>query len=55
MSNNKRFDTYVQKLKYRVLREVIRKADNDDLVNAYMDITKTIIPGPKPKTRCCIY
>ncbi|MBE5813221.1 MAG: 4Fe-4S dicluster domain-containing protein [Clostridiales bacterium] len=55
MSNNKRFDTYVQKLKYRVLREVIKKAYNDDLVNAYRDIPKTIIPGPKPKTRCCIY
>lgn len=55
MSNNKRFDTYVQKLKYRVLREVIKKAYDDDLVNAYRDIPKTIIPGPKPKTRCCIY
>ena len=26
----KKFDTYVQKLKYKVLKEVIKKADNDD-------------------------
>ena len=49
------FDTYVQKLKYKVLKEVIKKADKDDLVNCYRDIPKEIVPGPKPLARCCIY
>ncbi len=51
----KKFDTYVQQLKYEVLEEVIRKAYNDDLVNCYKDIPKKISPGPKPIARCCIY
>ena len=55
MATKKIFDTYVQKLKYKVLKEVIRKAYADDLVNAYRDIPKKISPGPKPIARCCIY
>ncbi len=51
----KKFDTYVQQLKYQVLKEVIKKAYNDDLINCYKDIPKTISPGPKPIARCCIY
>ena len=39
------FDTKVQFIKYKVLKEVITKAYNDDLVNAYRDIPKTIIPS----------
>ena len=50
-----KFDTYVQELKYRVLKEVIKKAYEDDLANAYRDIPKIISPGPKPLSRCCIY
>lgn len=50
-----KFDTYVQELKYRVLKEVIKKAYDDDLANAYRDIPKIISPGPKPLSRCCIY
>ena len=53
MSN--KFDTYVQQLKYQVLKEVIKKAYDDDLINCYKDIPKTISPGPKPISRCCIY
>ena len=53
MSN--KFDTYVQQLKYQVLKEVIKKAYEDDLINCYKDIPKTISPGPKPISRCCIY
>ena len=49
------FDTYVQELKYKVLKEIIKKADNDDLKNCYTDIPKTIVPGPKPLARCCVY
>ena len=50
-----KFDTYVQQLKYEVLKEVIKKAYNDDLMNCYRDIPKIISPGPKPIARCCIY
>ena len=40
------FDTNVQKLKYDVLREVARHAYEDTLQDAYLDIPKTIAPGP---------
>ena len=50
-----KFDTYVQKLKYSVLKEVIKKAYDDDLQNTYRDIPKIISPGPKPLARCCVY
>ena len=50
-----KFDTYVQQLKYEVLKEIIKKAYNDDLINCYKDIPKKISPGPKPIARCCVY
>ncbi len=49
------FDTNVQLLKYNVLKEVIKRAYNNTLNEAYIDIAKTISPGPKAKLRCCIY
>ena len=49
------FDTNVQKLKYEVLREVARHAYADTLQEAYLDIPKTIAPGPEPTMRCCVY
>jgi len=49
------FDTYVQQLKYEVLKEVIKKEYEGDLLNAYIDIPKKISPGPKPLARCCVY
>lgn len=49
------FDTKVQYLKYKVLREVAKATIHDTLVHAYRDIPLTIIPGPKPNYRCCIY
>lgn len=51
----KKFDTKVQHLKYKVLREVARHAFAGDLLESYNDITKTIVKGPKPSMRCCIY
>ncbi len=50
-----KFDTRVQELRYRVLKEVAKHIYNDDLVKYFYDIPKTIIPGPKPSMRCCIY
>ena len=49
------FDTYVQKLKYKVLREVARHAYEGTLQDCYLDIPKLISPGPKSDLRCCIY
>ena len=49
------FDTYVQKLKYKVLREVARHAYEGTLQDCYLEIPKLISPGPKSDLRCCIY
>ena len=50
----KLFDTNVQWIKYQVLMEVIRRAYEGGLENAYT-IPRTIAPGPKADTRCCIH
>lgn len=53
----KKFDTNVQYLKYKVLREVARIAFNEDeftLANNFNDIAKKIT-GDKATMRCCIY
>ena len=41
----KRFDTKVQYLKYKVLRETARMAWEDRLLEGMMDIPKIIVPG----------
>jgi hypothetical protein len=41
----RKFDTKVQYLKYKVLREVARQAWDDTLLQHMMDIPKTIVPG----------
>lgn len=51
----RKFDTKVQHLKYKVLREVARQAWNDRLLESLTEIPKTIMPGPEPTMRCCIY
>ncbi len=48
------FDSNVQLIKYKVLREVIRRAYEGGLDNAYT-IPRTIAPGPKPDMRCCVH
>ena len=50
-----KFDTKVQHLKYKVLREVARLAWNDTLLDNVLDIPKTIVPGKTPTMRCCVY
>lgn len=50
-----KFDTDVQEIKYRVLKEVARSAYNGTLLEDYNKIPKIIVPGPKSQTRCCIY
>ncbi|MBO5321509.1 MAG: 4Fe-4S dicluster domain-containing protein [Clostridia bacterium] len=51
----RKFDTKVQYLKYKVLREVARKAWDGTLYDELLDIPKTIVPGKTPTMRCCVY
>ncbi len=51
----RKFDTNVQHLKYRVLREVAHQAMNSTLLDNVLDIPKMIIPGNTPTMRCCVY
>ncbi len=51
----RKFDTKVQHLKYKVLREVARHAWAGDLVDKIVDIPKEIVPGKVPTMRCCVY
>ncbi len=50
----RKFDTKVQHLKYKVLREVARQAWDDTLLENFMEIPKIIVPGEEPTMRCCI-
>ena len=43
-----KFDTKVQYLKYRVLREVARLAWEDKLLENVVKIPKIIVPGKEP-------
>ena len=51
----RKFDTKVQHLKYKVLREVAKLAWNDTLLDNVLDIPKTIVPRNTPTMRCCVY
>ena len=49
------FDTKVQHLKYRVLREVARYAWQGTLTEHLLDLPGQIVPGKVPTMRCCVY
>ncbi len=51
----RKFDTKVQHLKYKVLREVAREAWNDTLLENLLEIPRTIVPGKTSTMRCCVY
>ena len=51
----RKFDTKVQLLKYKLLREVARLAFEDRLLDCYTEIPKMIVKGPEATMRCCIY
>ncbi|MBR4889293.1 MAG: 4Fe-4S dicluster domain-containing protein [Clostridia bacterium] len=55
MSKVRKFDTKVQHMKYKVLREVARQAWNDTLLENLLDIPQIIAPGKVSTTRCCVY
>ena len=50
-----KFDTSVQELKYKVLKEIAKGLFNDTLLEEYNEIPQRISPGPKSTMRCCIY
>lgn len=49
------FETDVQFLKYRILKEVASRAYDGNLMETYYEVPKIISPGPKATMRCCIY
>lgn len=51
----RRFENYVQEIKYEVLREVSRLTINGELEEQIDNIPEVIDPGPEPRTRCCIH
>ena len=48
----KKFDTKVQHLKYKVLREVAHQAWNDTLLQNILGIPHIIVPGKTSTMRC---
>lgn len=51
----RKFDTKVQYLKYKVLRQVAQEAWNDTLLQNLIDIPQKIVPGKTSTMRCCVY
>ena len=51
----RKFDTKVQHLKYRVLKEVASLAWKDELLENVLNIPYTIVSGNVPTMRCCVY
>lgn len=49
------FDTEVQKLKYKVINELVKMADSGRIDKAFYEIPAKIAPGPEATMRCCIY
>lgn len=55
MEKNRIFDTNVQLLKYRTLKEVIKYIYAGKKDEMYLEIPKAISPGPKATMRCCVF
>ena len=51
----RKFDTKVQQLNYKVIREVAKKAWEGTLMENLLYIPETIVPGKTPTMRCCVY
>jgi len=49
------FESDVQLIKYEVLKEVVKLTLEGTLRKKHNTISEKIIPGPKARTRCCIY
>jgi len=55
MINENIFDTKVQVLKFKVLKEVAKLAWDDELLEKVLEIPEKIIQGNEPSMRCCVY
>ena len=51
----RKFDTKVQYLKYKILREVTKHAFAGNLMDCYTDIPGVIVKGDESTMRCCVY
>lgn len=55
MEKLRKFDTKVQYLKYKVLREVAKQEWHGTLQQNLLDIPAIVVPGDEPTMRCCVY
>lgn len=55
MEKLRKFDTKVQYLKYKVLREVAKQEWQGTLQQNLLDIPAIVVPGDEPTMRCCVY
>ena len=53
--NENIYDTKVQVLKCKVLKEVSKLAWSNELLEKVLEIPEKIIPGTEPSMRCCVY
>lgn len=51
----RKFENYVQLIKYEVLKEISSSALKGTLLKDIPNIPNIIDPGPEPRSRCCIY
>jgi len=51
----RKFDTEVQHLKYKVLREVAQRYFDGRLLRTVSDIPQILAPGKEATMRCCVY
>ena len=51
----RQFDTKVQYIKYKAIKEVARLAWADKLYENILDVPQIIVPGKVPTMRCCVY
>ncbi len=55
MNQPKIFDTHVQGIKYKAIRELIKAYDQDRLASAVVDIPRMALTASDSAIRCCIY
>ncbi|MDF2672408.1 MAG: 4Fe-4S dicluster protein [Clostridiales bacterium] len=51
----RKFESQVQLIKYKVLKEIIERAAKGEFITTRHKIPKAVLPGDKPITRCCVY
>ena len=55
MIDLKIFENDIQLIKYEVIREVVKLTIKGTLKKDCKNIFNVLVPGPKPRTRCCIH